>query len=97
MSLSESVLQSQLALNAPVIRMLHEDIDQLLHIHKHYPPKDSRDTFRELERYSKQIAKYAKLQKALKAELKLVREREKRGAIVEAFITQQVNKLLLEK
>lgn len=76
MSLSESVIQSQLALNAIVIRMLHEDIDQLLHIHKHYPPKDSRDTFRELERYSKQIAKYAKLQKAWKDELRAVRQRK---------------------
>jgi len=113
MSLSESQLQSQIALNQNNLYRLHllvegcyEEMQVQLEHHKYYAGLNvDKEVIKRIKAahfiiinsFKQQIAKYVKLQKALKAELKLVRERNKRGAIVEAFITQQVNKLLLEK
>ena len=113
MNLPESVIQSQLAHNAQVIYQLERNVgvikenwrDELAE-YRYYAGLNVDEAtiktmnvyyLKSVSKYKVAIAKYVKLQKALKAELKLVRERKKRGAIVEAFITQQVNKLLLEK
>lgn len=113
MSLSESVLQSQIALNQNHIKLLHQVVEDCfdnasqtisrytyyagLNVDKGYVKKIKSENYKIINAWKREIAKYVKLQKALKAELKAVREYKKRSKIVEAFITQQVNKLLLEK
>lgn len=89
MSISESVIQSQLALNAQVINMWEhslEDIDtyykegiaEKIYCSGNKATKEYRKSlyavwYAHRKPYKDKIAKYVKLQKALKAELREVR------------------------
>jgi len=92
MSLSESVLQSQIALNQNQIRMLHFWVDdafsemyQHIHHYKYYAglkvekehiKKIKQGHYKVIDARKREIAKYVKLQKAWKDELKAVRQRK---------------------
>lgn len=104
MSLSESLLQSQIALNQNTVAHLHwlvQDCHESMQCHveeyKYYaglhPDKErikkiKAAYFMQANALKREIAKYAKLQKALKAELKGVRQQK---AMVRAFLNKKSN------
>lgn len=113
MSLSENLLQSQIAHNAYVISCYEAEIARVkkrcfdeithykyysgLHVDKCVVMAMRKDYDIIVVSYRSKIAKYAKLQKALKAELKEVREYEKRVKIVGEFINSYTEELLKAK
>lgn len=105
MSLSESVLQSQIALNQNHIKYLSLDVENFyyemahdiahykyysgLKVDKEHAKAIKTSHYKIINAWKREIAKYAKLQKALKAELKEVREHKKMIARWSSFFEQQ--------
>lgn len=102
MRLSEKILQSQIALNQNTVAHLHwcvQDCREAMQCHVEeykyhaglHPDKErikkiKTAYFSQINALKREIAKYVKLQKALKAELKAIRQQK---ALVRAFLNKK--------